>query len=84
MGVFERTDRENMLQELGRIFGADDRVTGMIPDTEGDPSNTVSYGGQYYQYLAPIASRRLPLVSGLVNTGRQLFRPNGPQEFGAM
>lgn len=81
MGVFERTDRENMLQELGRIFGADDRVTGMIPDTEGDPSNTASYGGQYYQYLAPIASRRLPLVSGLVNTGRQLFRPNGPQEF---
>lgn len=80
MGVFERTDPENMLQELIGIFGADDRVTGMIPDTEGDPSSAESYGRQYYKSLVPIAERRFPVVSALTNTGRQLLRPNGPQK----
>ncbi len=80
MGVFERTDYENMLAELGRIFGADDRVTGMIPDAEGDPNGTESYGRRYYRHLAPIAERRFPVVSALANTGIRLMQPNGAQE----
>ena len=80
MGVFERTNYENLLEEFGRIFGADDRVTGMIPDTEGDPSRTESYGSQYYRQLVPVAERRFPVVSGLAKTGIRLMRPNGPQE----
>lgn len=80
MGVFERTNYENILAELGRILGADDRVTGMIPDTEGDPSAAESYGRQYYKQLAPIAARQFPVVSALTNTGIQLMQPNGAQE----
>lgn len=77
MGVFERMNYENIMQELGRIFGADDRVTGMIPDTEDDPSGTVSYGGQYYNQLGSVAARQFPLVNGLAKAGTEFFRPNG-------
>ena len=81
MGVFERIDPENMMQELSRIFGADDRITGMIPDTEGDPSSAESYGGQYYKrQLAPVVNRRFPLVRQFSNYGRELLSPDGKKD----
>lgn len=75
MGVFERTNYESIMQELSRIFGADDRVTGMIPDTYDDPSGTVSYGGQYFNQLGPVVARQFPLVNGLAKFGRSMRFP---------
>lgn len=58
MGLFDSIDYEKTLQELGEILGADDRVTGMIPVTDGNPLGVDSYGKRY-----------LDRMGGLVRSG---------------
>ena len=70
MGVFESRDYGEMLEELRRLFGADDRITGMIPDTYGDPGEMGSYGKQY---LDTLANYELPNVSEIIENGRNAF-----------
>lgn len=57
MGLFDSLDYEKTLQELGEILGADDRVTGMIPDTNGNPLGVDSYGKRYLDRMGDLIRR---------------------------
>lgn len=46
MGLFEPRNYERTAMQLRELFGADDRITGMIPDTYGDPSEAQRYEGR--------------------------------------
>ncbi|MBO5244910.1 MAG: hypothetical protein J6B02_02295 [Selenomonadales bacterium] len=44
MGFFQPRDYERIARDLRELFGADDRMTGMIPDTYDDPSEVRGFG----------------------------------------
>lgn len=77
MGIFDSIDYEEMMEELRQIWGADDRVTGMIPDTYDDPSGIDSYGKRYLDRMTDYADRawsQMPRKGGSYRSGRNFGR----------
>lgn len=77
MGIFDSFDYEKMMEDLRQIWGADDRVTGMIPDTYGDPSGVDSYGKRYLDRMTDYADHawaKMPRTGDIYRSGRELGR----------
>lgn len=75
MGLFDSIDYEKMMQDIREIWGADDRMTGMIPDTYDDPSGVDSYGKRYLdRMIAPFgrAWDEMPRTGDMIRYGNEL------------
>lgn len=75
MGLFDSIDYEKMMKELHEIWSADDRMTGMIPDTYGDSNETVSYVGRYLNGMDEMTDRirrKMPRTGDIIRYGNEL------------